>query len=62
MAEVAAELIHMRFEQELLPRRAPWDTVIRLAQQAPGWRLLYSALDEAFEAVEQVTKLNGVPA
>jgi hypothetical protein len=56
MAEVAAELLLMRFEQDLLPRDVQWNTILQIARQAPGWQLLYSSLDEAFDVVEQIVR------
>jgi hypothetical protein len=60
MAEVAAQVLLMRFEQDLLPREEQWSGVLQLARQAPGWRLVYSSLDEAFDVVEQLTQAGEV--
>jgi hypothetical protein len=56
MAEVAAQMLRMRFERASLPREVQWNVVLQLARQARGWRLLYSSLDEAFDVVEQLTQ------
>jgi hypothetical protein len=60
MADVAAQLLLMRFERASLPRAVQWNNILQLARQAQGWHLLYSSLDEAFEVVEQLTQAGEV--
>jgi hypothetical protein len=62
MAEIAAQLLPMRFERDSFPRETQWDAVIRVAQRAPGWRLLYGELEEAFAVIDQVSQLKRVQA
>lgn len=55
-AEAASLLIESSFAQADRSRRATWMPAIRLAIQAPMVRLTYSALEEAFTAIERITE------
>jgi hypothetical protein len=55
-AEAAAVLIESSFFRPGRTQRSNWPLAIRLACQAPAFRLTYSALDDAFEVIERVTR------
>lgn len=55
----AAVLIEAGFFRSGRTQRSIWPLAIRLACQAPAFRLTYTTLDDAFEAIEQIAQGGG---
>lgn len=53
-AASAAVLLESIFAHSGITQREHWQVAMRLATQAPGYRLTYSALDDAFAAINQL--------
>lgn len=55
-AEAAAMLIESSFFRHGRTQRSTWPLAIQLACQAPAFRITYSVLDDAFEAIERIAQ------